>query len=107
VADARLDNRSELIAVLGLRPDAQRAMQWSTGDSFSTGVLQPGSLKGNAESAAVALLPRIAEMPGPAEEALISDAEIILAAYQRWGEACPEKLVGDFAFALWESLLRP
>jgi asparagine synthase (glutamine-hydrolysing) len=32
----------------------------------------------------------------------ISDSEIILAAYERWGESCPEKLVGDFAFAIWD-----
>jgi asparagine synthase (glutamine-hydrolysing) len=56
-ADARIDNRAELISVLG-----------------------------------------IAERP-PAE---VSDSEIILAAYQRWGEACPEKLIGDFAFLLWD-----
>src|SRR5437764_93875 len=31
----------------------------------------------------------------------ITDAELILAAYERWGERCPEKLLGDFAFALW------
>lgn len=33
----------------------------------------------------------------------ISDSEIILAAYEKWGEHCPEKLLGDFAFALWDS----
>ena len=32
----------------------------------------------------------------------ISDSELILAAYIRWGEACPEKLLGDFAFAIWD-----
>ncbi|NJO96411.1 MAG: lasso peptide isopeptide bond-forming cyclase [Pleurocapsa sp. CRU_1_2] len=31
----------------------------------------------------------------------ITDSEIILAAYQKWGEQCPEKLIGDFAFAIW------
>ncbi|NOZ09442.1 MAG: hypothetical protein GXP09_00120 [Gammaproteobacteria bacterium] len=30
------------------------------------------------------------------------DAELILASYQKWGTACPEKLVGDFAFAIWD-----
>lgn len=32
----------------------------------------------------------------------ISDSEIILAAYEKWGEPCPEKLLGDFAFAIWD-----
>ena len=54
VADVRLDNRSELLRLLG----------------------EPA-----------------AEVP---------DAEIILRAYERWGEGCPARLVGDFAFALWD-----
>jgi asparagine synthase (glutamine-hydrolysing) len=56
-ADARIDNRDELIAVLGL-----------TGR--------------------------------PREE--ITDAELILGAYRRWDERCPEMLLGDFAFAIWD-----
>lgn len=55
VADARLDNRDELIAAL--RPE----------------------------------LP-----PQP------TDADLILAAYRRWGTHCPERLLGDFVFAIWE-----
>ncbi|MGH8050675.1 MAG: asparagine synthase-related protein [Arenimonas sp.] len=31
----------------------------------------------------------------------VGDAELIFAAYQKWGEACPEKLLGDFTFAIW------
>jgi len=56
-ADARLDNRNELISTLGItgRP--------------------PGE---------------------------ITDSELILGAYEQWGERCPEKLLGDFAFALWD-----
>jgi asparagine synthase (glutamine-hydrolysing) len=57
-ADARIDNREELIDRLGLHPRA----------------------------------------PGP-----ITDSELILAAYERWGENCPEALLGDFAFAVWDS----
>lgn len=56
-ADARIDNRSDLIAALKLsQPAAQ-----------------------------------------------ITDSNIILAAYAEWGEQCPEKLIGDFAFAIWDS----
>lgn len=57
-ADARIDNRDELIATLGL-----------TGR--------------------------------PAGE--MADSQLILAAYEKWGESCPEKLIGDFAFVVWDS----
>ena len=56
-ADARIDNREELIVALGC-----------TGR--------------------------------PREE--ITDGELILGAYERWGERCPERLLGDFAFAIWD-----
>ena len=58
VADARLDNRADILAALGLA--------------------------------------------GP-EGALLTDAALILAAYERWGENCPAHLLGDFAFALWDA----
>jgi len=32
----------------------------------------------------------------------IADSEIILAAYEKWGEKCPEKLLGDFSFAIYD-----
>jgi asparagine synthase (glutamine-hydrolysing) len=33
----------------------------------------------------------------------VADSLIIMRAYQRWGELSPEKIVGDFAFALWDA----
>ena len=60
-ADARIDNRDELISSLNLN--------------------------------------------GRPKEA-ITDSEIILASYEKWGEACPEKLLGDFSFALWDGRKR-
>src|ERR1700682_4648693 len=51
-ADARIDNRDELIALLDLKNRR-------------------------------------------AEE--IADSELILSAYEKWGERCPERLLGDFA----------
>ncbi len=56
-ADARIDNREELLATLGLSRDGHDHL---------------------------------------------CDSELILAAYERWGEHCPEKLLGAFAFALWD-----
>ena len=32
----------------------------------------------------------------------VTDAELVLAAYRKWGEDCPVHLLGDFAFALWD-----
>ena len=32
----------------------------------------------------------------------LDDAGLILHAYLRWGEACLEHLIGDFAFAIWD-----
>ncbi len=36
----------------------------------------------------------------PNEE--VPDSRLILLAYRKWGEACVERLVGDFAFAIWD-----
>ena len=57
VADARIDNRDELIKKLGLKPS-----------------------KG-----------------GP-----VTDADIVLAAYGRWGVRCARNLIGAFAFVIWD-----
>ena len=57
-ADARLDNRAELMSTLGL---AHRAADG------------------------------------------VSDGELVLRAWERWGEECPARLLGDFAFALWDA----
>lgn len=54
-ADARIDNRDDLIAAL-----------WEPGHPAQT----------------------------------ITDSQVILRAYQKWGERCPEKLIGDFAFGI-------
>lgn len=42
---------------------------------------------------------------GPPERNCM-DGELILSAYEKWGEACAEKLLGDFAFAIWDSKKR-
>ncbi len=56
-ADARIDNRDELIGSLGIDGHVKRR---------------------------------------------ITDAALILRAYEKWGEDCPAKLLGDFAFAIWD-----
>lgn len=32
----------------------------------------------------------------------ITDSELILIAYEKWGKDCPKYLVGDFTFAIWD-----
>jgi asparagine synthase (glutamine-hydrolysing) len=32
----------------------------------------------------------------------ISDAQLILCAYEKWADRCVEKFLGDFAFAIWD-----
>jgi asparagine synthase (glutamine-hydrolysing) len=60
VADARIDNRADLLRLLGL----------------------------------------------PGVGSVRTDADLILAAYRRWGVDCAAKLVGDFAFAIWDGAER-
>ena len=32
----------------------------------------------------------------------VADSELILSAYEKWGEHSPERFLGDFAFAIWD-----
>ena len=41
-----------------------------------------------------------------AGEGPVTDAALILEAYLRWGSDCPEHLLGDFAFAVWDARVR-
>lgn len=36
----------------------------------------------------------------------LSDSELILLAYEQWGEECLQHLIGDFAFAIWDGRRR-
>ncbi len=42
----------------------------------------------------------------PARLAQLSDADLLLAAWEKWGVACCARLVGDFAFAVWDGECR-
>lgn len=39
---------------------------------------------------------------GLKDEEDVSDSYFILKSYEKWGEDCPDKLLGDFAFAIWD-----
>jgi asparagine synthase (glutamine-hydrolysing) len=32
-----------------------------------------------------------------------SDAELVLRAYEVWGEACPDRIIGEYAFFVWDA----
>src|SRR5207248_2685690 len=44
------------------------------------------------------LLARLPDRPSPRA----SDAELILCAYEAWGLDAPARLLGDFAFVIWD-----
>ncbi|HET8625934.1 MAG TPA: asparagine synthase-related protein [Thermomicrobiales bacterium] len=44
------------------------------------------------------LLARLPDRPAPG----VSDAELLLRGYEAWSEELPARLLGDFAFALWD-----
>lgn len=44
----------------------------------------------------------IAELGLDAGSRVIGDGELILEAYLKWGMGCPEHLLGDFAFVIWD-----
>lgn len=48
------------------------------------------------------LISKLAEQPETPHDRT-PDAELILRAYQQWGEQCVEHLRGDFAFAIWDA----
>src|SRR5262249_52484053 len=50
-------------------------------------------------------LTKILQLP-PGQARDYPDAAILLAAIERWGESCFSHLVGDYAFALWDSTYR-
>ena len=45
----------------------------------------------------------LAQLSVQKRSANVTDSELILAAYQQWGERCTEHLVGDFAFVIWDA----
>lgn len=49
----------------------------------------------------------VADLQLPAERArAMADSEILFAAWERWREDCFDRLVGDYAFALWDGTAR-
>jgi asparagine synthase (glutamine-hydrolysing) len=76
---------------------------WTTQESLSE--KQPYSENGYTITADARLDNRgeLGSLLGLNSRDNITDDQFILAAYNKWGETCPEKLLGDFAFAIWDS----
>jgi asparagine synthase (glutamine-hydrolysing) len=79
-----------------------------TGDPFPEPP-QPLSLDGRhwivADARVDARADLLARLRAAGEDAPAGapSAELILRAYRAWGDACVERLVGDYAFALWDA----
>ncbi|MFL6258779.1 MAG: asparagine synthetase B family protein [Thermoanaerobaculia bacterium] len=50
--------------------------------------------------------PELLARLSPARGAEASDAELLLAAYLEWDETCTDRLLGDFALAVWDARRR-
>jgi asparagine synthase (glutamine-hydrolysing) len=48
------------------------------------------------------LVPVLARHGVLGDAAPAGDVEIVLAAYRLWGRSCPARLIGDFAFVVWD-----
>jgi asparagine synthase (glutamine-hydrolysing) len=118
-APADVAQLERLAAALAFRgPDA--ADVWSKGPAGlvhtllrtageSGGERQPASLDGKVWITADARLDARNELVKKFEALGVScrstsaDCELILRAYAAWGEECVRQLLGDFAFAIWDS----
>jgi asparagine synthase (glutamine-hydrolysing) len=78
----------------------------TTGESLKES--QPLSLDGKVWITADARIDGRKELIGKLESKVaadltdVTDVELILHAYNVWGEGCLEHLIGDFAFAIWD-----
>ena len=81
-ADARIDNREELVGKL-------KGSTSRTRDGIPRALLRPSRNRTRSIACANSLLR--------------GDSQVILEAFKRWGEACVDHLLGDFAFAIWDS----
>jgi asparagine synthase (glutamine-hydrolysing) len=78
-------------------------MLWTTPESLAEKLPKTDSVLGLAITADARLDNRDALMAIlDVDENTIADTDLILRAYDRWGESCPTKLLGDFSFAIWD-----
>jgi asparagine synthase (glutamine-hydrolysing) len=80
------------------------AMLWTTPESLSEVLPQRQEHSGFVITADARIDNRdelIRELGMEAPNRNVSDSDIILKAYEKWGNDCPARLIGDFAFAIW------
>jgi asparagine synthase (glutamine-hydrolysing) len=88
-ADARIDGRAELIAELEGKLGRRLRVHVPSNGHGSPSNDHGSPSNGHGSD------PRVP-----------NDAELILYAYEAWGEDCVKHLIGDFAFAIWDSRQR-
>ena len=86
-------------ALLATTPEAARECQPSSLDG-EVWIVADARIDGRA-----ALVAELAPVAGANIERA-TDTALVLHAYQRWGEACVEHLIGDFAFVIWDGRRR-
>src|SRR5262245_27274705 len=91
--DARVTLGQRRLAIIDLSPSGRNPMAWDGGRLWITY---------NGEIYNFRELRRELENEGYSFRTR-TDTEVILASYDRWGVNCLEKLVGMFAFGLWDS----
>jgi asparagine synthase (glutamine-hydrolysing) len=90
------DGTAELgLCLLLNTPESRAAQQPLLGNDGKLVLVFDGRLD-NREELIRSLAPAVLASDTP------SDAEIVLAAFHRWAEACPGRMLGDFAFAVWD-----
>lgn len=80
-------------------------MLYTTPESLEEPLPYTDSLSGNTITADARIDNRedlIAELGLSGITAKIPDSQLILKAYNKWGEDCAQRLIGDFAFAVWD-----
>ena len=117
---ARRDHIEAMVAALRLRgPDAcgaecagaagvGHAMLWTTPESLREVLPYTNRAAGLSITSDARVDNRedlIAEL-GLAPVSRITDSELILESYAKWGSQCPTKIIGDFAFAIWDQRLQ-
>lgn len=100
-----------MLAALG--GDGADRMQWTEG-GIGFGCRRPAAMaRACATSEHPAGIAIAADVRLDARDALcdtlgapraeVTDVDLLLLAYQRWGRECPKHLLGDYAFALWDA----